>query len=176
MSNLSVQELKRRIENNDNRCTAKPYLLLLQEKRRFVSKEGYNLETEVIYIETVSGDNLEFKTMEELTSFLNEDVEVKPIEGENYKILEMGHYWETTNVFLTDQGYQDHLQENGHNLGEHRTYGIHAFRNNEIKSLMEVLSNHELESSEELSKSRYEVVKLKERVSQLEKLMDHTSN
>ena len=28
---------------------------------------------------------------------------------------------------------------NGHNIGEHRTFGIHAFRNQEIESLLNLV-------------------------------------
>ena len=141
MSNIyTAQELKKRIESNDNRCTAMPYLLLLQEKQTYIAHDDYAYDYEEKWVEHYSGDCLTADTREELILKLKEnycdewDDLSKEVESKIESFKE-GHYWKTENVFLTDKGYQDHLKENSHNLKEHRTYGTHAFRNKEIRSL-----------------------------------------
>lgn len=144
---FTAQELKERIDSNDNRCTAKPYLLLLQESVEVVVPEDMVHDGDC-WVETVSGDYLRFENEEEVKQWLKEN---------DYKCLKSNyqHYFyrelhETQNVFLTDKGYQDHLNVNSHNLRKHRTYGIHAWRNKEIASLYNLIDEclklqHQLE-------------------------------
>lgn len=137
--------LQSRILNNDNRCTAFPYLLLLQEKEEYVTKEGYGNDTKVVYIETISGDYNEAESLGALISLWNDGLDEdektdKWIEGDNYEKHTVGYYWKTVNVFFTDLGYQEHLEKNAHNLKEHRTFGIHAFRNDEMNHIYKTLN------------------------------------
>lgn len=137
-------DLKKRITENDNRLTAFPYLLLLQEKREYVTKEGYGHDTKVVYVENISGDYHQEESLSALEDWWNDGLEedekvTEWVEGENYEKHTVGYYWETVNVFLTDEGYKDHLAKNRHNLREHRTYGIHAFRNEEIDEVYKLI-------------------------------------
>lgn len=137
-------DLKGRIEANDNRGTAEPYLLLLQEKRTYIGHEEYGHHGKIKYVEQYTGDYVTADTKEELEkeilSWFDED-EKPDLKKYNIKRFWEGYYWETTNVFLTDQGYQDHLKLNKHNLKEHRTFGIHAFRNPEMDEVYKLLTN-----------------------------------
>lgn len=155
MSNLlTAKELKERIEKNDNRATATPYLLLLRERRKVSCDPDYNCDG-VEFVEQLSGDYLSFESLEKTINWLSEN-------DEEYEYKESDvvkwHYQEideTKNVFLTDEGHQEHLRINGHNLRNQNTYGIHAFRNREIKSLYALIdANIELEARvEELEKT-----------------------
>lgn len=141
---FSAKELKERIKSNDNRYTAQPYLLLLNQKRDTVGHPDYNY-TRISYIEQVSGEYCEFETYEKAKEWLKTeyyecfDEEYKESDIQKIYINEVD---QTVNVFLTDKGYKDHLQQNKHNLGKHTTYGIHAFRNKEIESLYNVIDEH----------------------------------
>ena len=137
MSNIyTAQELKERIESNDNRGTAMPYLLFLQERRELVAANDYGDSYK--WVENITGDFCTFNTKEEAKAFLRNDYlddDECEFDGNDIQKYAYHEIWETQNVFLTDKGYQDHLKENSHNLKEHRTYGTHAFRNKEIRSL-----------------------------------------
>jgi len=144
---LTAKELLNRIKENDNRCTASPYLLLLQEKEFHIIEDGYGNDVETKYIENITGDYCQFDSIGELKDFINDGLEDDEkygelIEDEHYRKHSVGYSWVTKNVFLTDKGYQDHLDQNRHNLENYRSFGIHAFRNNEIKSLLNVLSDN----------------------------------
>ena len=135
-------DLAKRIKENDNRCTAMPYLILLQVKRTYVGDEDYSHDGQVQYVEHYSGNYARADTEEELKkeikSWHDEDEE---IDFEKYDITRhwQGFYWDTVNVFLTDKGYKEHLQQNRHNLGEHRTFMIHAFRNQEMQEVFKII-------------------------------------
>lgn len=139
MSDLyTAKELKERISNNDNRCTASPYLLLLRRKVKVSScSDSDNFE----YVENLSGDYQSSHSKEELKKDLLESG-YSSFEINKFGSITKWHYqyvFDTENVFLTDEGYKDHLNINAHNLGEHDTYGIHAFRNKEISSLLNLI-------------------------------------
>jgi hypothetical protein len=151
----TAQELKERIVNNDNRSTAMPYLLLLEEKEKYVASDEYDSgNVEDMFVENYTGDYQVEKTKEELIEYFemngyfeDEDDSKKQEIINSITPFRQGYNWRTRNVFLTDMGYQDHLDVNAHNLSEHRTYGIHAFRNKEIRSLYALIdSSIELQS------------------------------
>jgi len=137
------KQLQKDIQENDNRCTAKPYLLLLRTKRQIVVDGDYSGER--VYVENVTDDYQQFNTREEAEQYLikewYDDDEMQPEEIGYGDIAEV--YMDTIdivdNVFLTDKGYKAHLEANAHNLGDHDTYGIHAFRNEEVKTMFEAL-------------------------------------
>lgn len=147
---LTAQELKDRITNNDNRCTAKPYLLLLRARRTIVVDGEFAGNQR--FVENSSGDYHTSDTQEDMINIIRnwygvDDEEYSMsdkelLEQHNVKEFFEDEYFETVNVFLTDQGYQDHMLANGHNIREHDTYGIHAFRNREIKSLFNLIDEN----------------------------------
>lgn len=142
MSELTFQELKKRIAENDNRFTAIPYLLLLQERKEYVAHDEYNWNARTEY---VFNENSEFHSENkyELVKELLRYGYSKEIIKDGITEYQMGYYWNTVNVFLTDKGYEDHMKQNGHNImrgSGHRTFGIHAFRNPEIKKMFEAIN------------------------------------
>lgn len=44
-----------------------------------------------------------------------------------------------TNFFLTDKGYEAHLQKNRHNLTNPESFGIHLRRNDEMAQVIEII-------------------------------------
>lgn len=58
---------------------------------------------------------------------------------EDLEELEEEKYDEEDNVFLTEEGFKEHVRLNGHNLGRHGeyySYVKHAFRNPEMENLL----------------------------------------
>lgn len=167
MSSLyTAEELKKRMESNDNRSTAKPYLLLLRRHVPQVVDGNYGGSKE--YVENITGDYWSRPTRAELETVLRvdyfeNDPTWEPKHGDITEIYTDIKY-ETVNVFLTDQGYQDHLKINKHNLGTHDTYGIHAFRNKEMLSLMSLVDEvielkEKLKSAEEVIEDSFAIVR-----------------
>jgi hypothetical protein len=161
----TASELLERINNNDNRCTAKPYLLLLRRKMEKVVDGDYGGEKS--YVENITGDYISRDTREELVNYLKEDY----FGDENWQpdysdITEIyvDEYDDTVNVFLTDEGYREHLNVNKHNLGKHDTYGIHAFRNKEIASVFNVI--------EKSAKLEQQLKQKDKRIDELQKALD----
>jgi hypothetical protein len=137
----TAQELKDRIDSNDNRSTAKPYLLLLRERRK-ISCDPEHAYDGYEYVEQLSGDYVAFENLEKAIDWLSED-------DPDYKYREsdvVKWYYqeidETVNVFLTDKGVEDHYDLNRHNLRNPNTYGIHAFRNKEMRSLFNLIDDN----------------------------------
>lgn len=140
MSKLfTATELLERMRNNDNRMTKDPYLLLLREKREVVVDKDYGGKP--CWVEHVTGECISKETKEELVKELRgyyEDDNWEPSSRDVSKIY-VDKYEYTVNVFLTDKGYQEHMEVNGHNIPDHDTYGIHAFRNKEIESIFDII-------------------------------------
>jgi hypothetical protein len=163
----TAKELKERMNSNDNRCTAKPYLLLLQKKVKYVAHDEYdNGNTEDVWVEYYTGDYMEADSKEELidcfveNGYCNDDGTLDKEILESIEKVRYSYFWETQNVFLTDKGYQDHLDVNKHNLREHRTYGIHAFRNKEMESLLNLVDNY-VDLEEKVDKMKEAIKEMK---------------
>lgn len=95
------------IATQDNRATAHPIIIKLQREKKYPARDGYDSDGE-------------WKAKEEEN--LTEDVP--------YKI-----HWEDYQHFFTYSGLEDHLRINRHNVGPHRSYVDHAFRNREWDSI-----------------------------------------
>lgn len=97
---------------------------------------------ELTWVENITGDYIQKETKKDLIDYLRkeyfEDENWTPEHSDITKCY-IDYYEDTVNVFLTDQGYKDHLKINGHNIGKHDTFGIHAFRNKEIESLYNLI-------------------------------------
>jgi hypothetical protein len=139
---MEISELRNNLKTQDNRSTAKPIFFLLQEKRTYVCHEEYDSGYEEdIWVERLSGDYCRFKSQADVISWLKENYpeHTGQVQGIHWDTFKMGCYWNTVNVFFTEEGYKQHLLLNEHNLGEHRLYVIHAFRNPEIELVQKVI-------------------------------------
>lgn len=151
----TAKELRDRINANDNRCTAEPYLLLLRSIRWTVGNEEY-CNGDTLWVEHYTGDHREFDSEQAAIEYFKadigdyshfDDMDADHIDEEILEFFQIKsfvkfEYADTENVFLTDQGYKDHVSINGHNLGKHDTYGIHAFRNKEMASLLNLIDEN----------------------------------
>jgi hypothetical protein len=98
VNDLTFTELHERIKANDNRCTAKPYLLLLRERREYVAHDEYG-DGEEVYVD-LQGDYHKTETLEEMIQYykdhFSDEEEFKDnypdglIEDEHYAIHRMG--------------------------------------------------------------------------------------
>lgn len=129
------------IDSQDNRITAKPIQFLLQTRREYVAHDEYNHQTETVFHHH-SFEGHSSKTYDEAVArLIDYGYEGDELEKEKQDIEEfqMGHYWETSQAFLTEAGLKRHIEINGHNLRNTRDYVVHAFRNPEMRELFDAL-------------------------------------
>lgn len=143
-----LKQIAEDISSQDNRCTASPMIILLQVQKEYVAHPDYARESKEVWVDQVTGDYIKAETEVEIRKRLREyydgDHTKKIKRGKDYECFTMSYYWETENVFFTDKGYEDHMRINGHNYRntKTRTYGIHAFRNQEMKTILDEIMKH----------------------------------
>lgn len=145
-----LKELNNRIETQSSRCTAKPYFLVIKRiKWRVAHDDCYSGESKVVRVDH-DNDYLQFDNFEEykqhcIDAHFNEDFDLKKCEKdwEDLPSYTMEKYEEEDNVFLTDKGYEEHLQQNEHNIKhgcvEYYSYLKHAFRNPEMEGIFKAI-------------------------------------
>ena len=140
-ASLWLKEFLNRIDTQDRRATAHPVQFLLQRKREYVAHPEYNHKTDTIYRHHEM-ESTKCKTHAEAVEWLKEfGYEGDKLEEEigHIEEFQMGHHWETDQAFFTEEGVKQHIELNGHNLGEHRDYVVHAFRNPEVANLFKAI-------------------------------------
>lgn len=129
------------VDTQDNRATANPIQFLLQVKQEYVAHPEYNWRVERVWRHPeMEGRSSE--SYDEVVRWLSDygyEGEKLEKEKENIEELQMGHYWETNQMFFTEKGVKQHLELNRHNLGDYRDYVVHAFRNPEMKELFNAI-------------------------------------
>lgn len=116
---MNIKELKKEYETQDNRITAYPIYVTVQELMPVgVIEEGYSVygDGETILecpndCEFHCDDCIDSKETCELT-------------------LQMGYVWQNIEFFLTIKGAEDFIKADGHNHGKLRTYVKHFNRRN----------------------------------------------
>lgn len=135
-----LQDLITRLDTQDNRGTAAPWLHMLRVKQRCFVPEcggggGWWGPAEDWEISRVKASNADeaLKILNERypgTDFIEDDIE-------QYDAIE---WWEVQNAFLTQEGLERHMKLNSHNIhGEHQDYLEHAFRNPELMEVLQAI-------------------------------------
>ncbi len=129
------------IDSQDNRATAKPIQFLLQQKKIYVAHDDYTFNSKTVYHHHCMEDGSCETYNDAIEKLKNYGYEGDELDSEikNIKKLQICHYWETIQSFFTEKGVKRHVELNGHNLGEYRSYVVHSFRNPEIKCLFEAI-------------------------------------
>jgi hypothetical protein len=131
------------VDTQDNLWTAQPVQFLLQQKREYVADGDYHHTTTAFKHPEMEPDDGWFETEDDCIKFLKEDKEYEgeklAEEIEKIETIYLGHYWETSQSFFTKRGFEEHVRCNRHNLGEHRPYVVHAFRNWENQELFKAI-------------------------------------
>jgi quinol monooxygenase YgiN len=133
-----LAKLAENIETQDARCTAAPYYFVVRCIKEISAPEGSTGETR--YYDRSGGCSY---TEEELRAQCKEDDEdfddYVLSTCDKYDLQEIEEY---ENVFLTYEGYKQHMALNGHNYRHFKaadSYVKHAFRNPEMKLLVEAV-------------------------------------
>lgn len=162
-----IKNLSKEITTQDTRSTAKPYGLIIGEIKRVVT-DFDNCNEKAIYwnecdydtfeewLEAVKDYYLEDNESHKAVDFIEENCsdidDVRNYESELYRLMNdcphaYGYNIEEVfnpnghgvNFFLTDKSAKEFVETNKHNLCKPFTYGIHLYRNPEMKKLIEII-------------------------------------
>lgn len=118
----------------------KPVQFLLQVQRHIYGERLYN--PDFTKYSHPRGDYNDYDSPDEIIEAMIENGWSKEdAEKERKHIHEyQGEgYWDTEQVFLTEEGVKRHLEQNSQNLYQPRDYVVHAFRNPEMKELYDAI-------------------------------------
>lgn len=144
-----LEQLKKEYAEQDNRATAYPIYVTVQELICIgLIEDGYSVncpygdgETLVKY-RLCDGDceAPEFSNSEELKKYYEEELGEKKIKDSDIQEYNLGYIWHPVEFFLTLKGAEEYIAANRHNHGKLRTY-VHHFewRNFEMNKLLEEL-------------------------------------
>jgi hypothetical protein len=145
---MNLEELKKEYEAQDNRCTAYPIYVAVQELTCIgVMADGYSVcggdgENRTEY----RHEDLEgcFETRKEvenaLEDFYEDENELSDAQKNSVEELNVGYLWLDVEFFLTIKGAEAYMKANAHNHGKLRTY-VKWFetRNFEMRGLLKEL-------------------------------------
>ncbi len=128
------------INTQDNRITASPFLYVIMEtKREYGIEEDYG---EHGFEWICNGETCHWDTIVEQIQEKNDNYELEVTEDmaeeeDYYKCYYRQTEKISHNFFFTEKACKEHIRVNGHNLRNPQDYVIHAFRNPEIKNIIE---------------------------------------
>ena len=133
-----LRELANKMKTQDNRCTAKPYFYTVRSLKDVAVPDGDG--DGVSYFDNTGCCSMTEQEMKDYCRERGEDFD-------DYVAKHCVRYgtkedYEDENVFLTEAGYEQHMELNGHNyrhLKRSFSYLHHAFRNPEMESLWKAL-------------------------------------
>lgn len=149
---MNLEELKKEYATQDNRMTAYPIYVTVQELVCIgVMAPGYSVNcpygdgvTKTEYQINHDSDPDSFDTLEEAKESLREQYpdpedEDRLLEKiEDIQEFEVGYIWHPVEFFLTIKGAERYMKANAHNHGKLRTYVDHFERRNfEMRGLLE---------------------------------------
>jgi hypothetical protein len=128
-----LQQLAHRIHTQDNRATAKPYFFACEEVREYPTDSDYGYDRVAYFLrEDPEG---EYDSPREL----REAHPDRLILDSDIREVHLKEHHEVSNIFLTFDGYKQHVAQNRHNLKEPRDFLYHAFRNPEMEGLFKAI-------------------------------------
>ncbi len=146
---MNIEELRKEYATQDNRCTAFPIYVTVQELFCIgVMEDGYSVNCPCGDGKTITkyrlkdGDceALEFDNEEELIKYYKENDDDLKVDYNDIQEYQLGYIWIDVEFFLTIKGAEEYMKANAHNHGKLRTY-VHHFerRNFEMRGLLEEL-------------------------------------
>jgi len=143
---MKLKELKKEYATQDNRMTAYPVYVTVQELVSIgVIADGYSVNcpfgdgvTRVEYKHHALEESYETKhDISEAISEHYEDSNEAEKEFDNIEEINVGYIWHPVEFFLTIKGAEQYMKANAHNHGKLRTY-VHHFerRNFEMREIL----------------------------------------
>ncbi len=147
---MNIEELKKEYESQDNRCTAFPIYVTVQELFCVgVIKDGYSTncpygdgvtKTEYMHSDIEGSYGSKADLIKSLEESYDGDTAKLDSEIPEIEALTIGYIWIDVEFFLTIKGAEKYMKANAHNHDKLRTY-VHHFerRNFEMRGLLEEL-------------------------------------
>lgn len=149
-----LSELSKEIKTQDNRATAYPYFFQVQEDEEIAVPEGCGEEIWVLDGEICLRTDQDIKEAvfewkdwelgkrEDEAEFAELNVfDIEEILENNYRKVNVDIRHKYSNCFLTEKAYKEHIQCNGHNLSNPKSYLFYAYRNREMEMLFKFLTD-----------------------------------
>ncbi|MEM7133677.1 MAG: hypothetical protein AAF702_45705 [Chloroflexota bacterium] len=123
-----IQKIAKDMMEQDNRATESP--LFVVESRRTVYGLDSSYSDEWVWLDS-DGEIIEEGIAELLDSILKCNGRIP----DSYRRVYTHKYWEFVTCCLTENGCEEYLKANGHNLGETRIFVHSAWRNEEMQTV-----------------------------------------
>ena len=164
---LFLRKLAQELKTQDTRGTAKPYGLVIGQKKRQITDFEYSSKTAVHWnecdydsfeelMDAMKEYYLEDEESHEVIDYIEENCSsMSDLKNHEYKIRELVNDTfsvygyevvddftptrDSGNFFLTEKAAKAYLEANSHNLNRGFTYGIHLFRNPEMETLLNIV-------------------------------------
>lgn len=144
---MKIEELKKEYATQDNRATAYPIYVTVQELVCIgVMADDYSIsgdgENKIEYRINGDGEPDVCETKEQAIDLLKEEFQGIELDEaiKNIEELNVGYLWIDVEFFLTIKGAEEYIKANAHNHGKLRTYVKHFERRNfEMRNLLEEL-------------------------------------
>jgi len=146
---MNIEELKKEYVTQDNRATAFPIYVTVQELYCIgVMDDGYSVNCPYGDGETIQKYRLadgdcdapEFSSEEELIKYYKDQTDYGEVKDRDIQAYKLGYIWHPVEFFLTIKGAEEYIKVNQHNHGKLRTYVSHFERRNfEMRGLLEEL-------------------------------------
>ena len=144
---MNIEELKKEYAEQDNRATAYPIYVMVQELVCIgVMADGYSVNCPFGDGKTITKYRLkdgdfeapDFNSEEELKKYYKEEIDYGEVKDREIQEYQLGYIWHPVEFFLTIKGAEQYMKSNAHNHGKLRTY-VSWFerRNYEMRELLE---------------------------------------
>lgn len=160
-----IKNLSHEMSTQDTRSTAAPYGLVIGQKqnrvtdwdcsdKRVIHCGESDYESYEEFLKDLSEQGYEDSdnimtflrgNCEDMSDLRYHAIKIADILGDSFSVMAMEEYEDFSpnnyggNFFLTDKAAKEYVENNAHNLTEPFTYGIHLYRNPEMKRLVEVV-------------------------------------
>lgn len=143
-----LRTLSHEIKTQNNAATAHPYFITVRTSRRIIVTADCDRDG-IVYVDHKSDDHPTYDSQEEARKALEDPergLSSADVEEHMEELTQYGTelVYEDHNVFFTRKGFREHMELNGHNyrgysMRDPHSYTHHAFRNPEIKRLLEII-------------------------------------
>ena len=129
-----LKEIGNLIKTQDNRITEQP-LFVVQRRMELVCPEGYGDGSKWLCPDE------EFIEADEVRSARLDALENGYRETGKWEKFHYHEHWEFVTACFTEQGCEDYIKRDGHNLGKTRIYAYGSYRNVEYQTVRKHLMN-----------------------------------
>ena len=129
---MSIKEIAEQLRTQDNRITDQPMFIVQKKVRTCGMADGY-----ADGYEWFNSDRQE--TADERQTRILDKMEHSGHETGEWQKIGYCENWEFVTACFTEQGCKDFITRDGHNHGETRIYAVGSYRNEEFRTVRNML-------------------------------------